>query len=204
MTRFSPRAKILLYILLATTVFISGSLAVSAVSLGIVLIFALRVPLSTFRRGLIPISLFLTFTFISNLFFQAGNVRFEIFGLPVTDEGLRRGGILTLKLFILILGAKLLTATTDAGDLVNAMGELLGPIGKIGFVKELILTMSLTLRLLPIVYDEAADLYKNVKNSKDRALSDKIKLSVSLLAPLFENSLKKAKKMAASGENHGR
>jgi energy-coupling factor transporter transmembrane protein EcfT len=65
----------------------------------------------------------------------------------------------------------------------------------VGFVHELMLTMSLTLRLLPIVYDEAMELYKNVKNSEGTGLHGKFKLAVSLLAPLFERSLEKAKEM---------
>ena len=130
------------------------------------------------------------------MLFQTGNVLYEISGLSITDEGLRRGSLLTLKLFILILGAKVLTSTTKAEDLVNGMSELLGPLGKTGFVKELIFTMSLTLRLLPIVYNEALELYKDVKNSEGTSLAGKIRLSVSLLTPLFERSLKKAREMS--------
>jgi energy-coupling factor transporter transmembrane protein EcfT len=75
------------------------------------------------------------------------------------------------------------------------MSGLLGPVGRLGFVKEVIVTMSLTLRLLPIIYNEASVLYKNVKKSETNGLAGKIRLSVSLLTPLFENSLKKAKEM---------
>ena len=196
MRTFSPRAKILLYVLLATTVFFSHSFSVSLISLVFVMFFAIRLPFSTLKRGLIPIMLFLTFTFISNVFYQTGNVLYEVSGFSITDEGLRSGSLLTLKLFILILGAKALTATTKAEDLVNGMSELLGPIGKTGFVKELLFTMSLTLRLLPIVYDEALELYKDVKNSEGASIAGKIRLSVSLLTPLFERSLKKAREMS--------
>lgn len=196
MRTFSPRAKILLYVLLATTVFFSHSFSVSLISLVFVMFFAIRLPFSTLKRGLIPIMLFLTFTFISNVFYQTGNVLYEVSGLSITDEGLRSGSLLTLKLFILILGAKALTSTTKAEDLVNGMSELLGPIGKTGFVKELLFTMSLTLRLLPIVYDEALELYKDVKNSEGTSIAGKIRLSVSLLTPLFERSLKKAREMS--------
>ncbi len=111
-------------------------------------------------------------------------------------EGLIGAGRLTLRLFILILGAKVLTATTKAEELVNGMGGLLGPIGRIGFVKELIFTMSLTLRLLPIVYNETLELYKDVKNSEGTSLTGKVKLAVLLLTPLFERSLKKARELS--------
>jgi energy-coupling factor transport system permease protein len=193
---FSPKAKIVLYILLATAVFFSNSLKVSLLSLGFVTVFAVKIPFSTLKRGLIPVMLFLLFTFVSNVLYQTGDVIYKISGISITDKGLLRGGLLTLKLFILILGAKVLTATTRAEDLVAGMGELLGPIGKTVFVRDLIFTMSLTLRLLPIVYNEALELFRDVKNSEGTSVADKVRMSVSLLTPLFERSLKKAKEMS--------
>lgn len=148
------------------------------------------------KRGLLPIMFFLTFTFVSNVFYQSGKVSFEIFGLPVTDEGLVRGAGLTLRLFIMILGAKVLTATTKADDLVAGMGKLLGPVGRLGYVKELMYTMSLTLRLLPIIYNEALKLYRDLKNSQGTGLTGKIRLAVTLLTPLFQRSLEKAEEIS--------
>ena len=148
------------------------------------------------KRGLLPIMFFLTFTFVSNVFYQSGKGSFEIFGLPVTDEGLVRGAGLTLRLFILILGAKVLTATTKADDLVAGMGKLLGPVGRLGYVKELMYTMSLTLRLLPIIYNEALKLYRDLKNSQGTGLTGKIRLAVTLLTPLFQRSLEKAEEIS--------
>lgn len=148
------------------------------------------------KRGLIPILLFLIFTFISHVLFQEGRVVYELPGIQVTEEGLRRGGQLAVRLFILILGAKVLTATTRAEDLVNSMSGLLGPVGRLEYVRELINTMSLTLRLLPIIYDEAMELYSEVKKSGGSGLKDKIRLAVEMLTALFERSLKKAKEMS--------
>ena len=195
MTRFSPKAKILLYLVLVIAVFLIEKFVFGLLLLLGTVIIAVRVPFSTLKRGLVPIMFFLLFTFLSNVLFQEGTVYYEMFGLSLTEEGLIRGGQLTLRLFTLILGAKILTATTEAGDLVRGMTALLGPAGRVGFVSELMLTMSLTLRLLPIVYDEAVELYRNVKNSGGSGIAGKIKLAVSLLTPLFERSLQKAREM---------
>lgn len=103
------------------------------------------------------------------------------------------GGHLTLRLFIMILGAKILTATTSTEELVKAMTGLLGPAAKLKPVREFMFTMSLTLRFLPIIYDEAQILYENtIKNSSDSTLLNKIRLSASLISPLFERSFKRA------------
>lgn len=203
MTAVSPTAKIILYIVLVIAVFISDSFKADLILLCIVIAIASKAPFSVLKRGIIPISLFLTFTFISNMLFQEGQTLYDIFGLTVTREGLRRGGLLTLRLVILILGAKVLTATTKAEELVSGMKGLLGPVGKVAYVRELIYTMSLTLRLLPIVYNEAMDLYRDVKNSDGSGLTGKIKLAAALLTPLFERSLEKAKEISAMEEEIG-
>lgn len=204
MAVFSPRARILLYVLLAVAVFWSGSIKTDLILLSVVAVVAARVPLARLKRGLIPMLLFLLFTFVSNVFFYAGEVVHNIFGLAITDKGLREGGHLTLRLFILIIGAKVLTATTKAEDLVGGMSGLLGPIGRLGPVREFILTMTLTLRFLPIIYNEAFTLYREmIKESRGARLADRIRLSVALLTPLFERSLKKAKELADKEQGFG-
>jgi len=197
---FGPKAKILLYVLLAIVVFASGSYKINLAVMCLVAVLAANVPLSSLKRGIIPITLFLTFTFISNILFQEGHVVYQVFGLRLTHDGLVRGGELTLRLFILILGAKVLTSTTGAEELVHAMSALLGPVGRLGFVKELIYTMSLTLRLLPIVYEEAIEVYRSLKNADKPGLSAKLRLSVELLTSLFNRSLEKAKEMSVDEE----
>ncbi len=52
----------------------------------------------------------------------------------------------------------------------------------------------------PVIYDEAQILYReNVKNSAETTLIGKVKLSSSLLAPLFENSKKRAEDLHEKG-----
>lgn len=201
MITFSPTAKILLYIFFIIAVFISNSIDIDLVLLALTLVFAIRVPISILKRGIIPISLFLTFTFFSNILFQTGRVIYEFWGIVVTEEALTRSSHLTLRLFMLIMGAKILTAATSAGDLVRAVTLLLGPVGRWKPVKDLISTMSLTLSFLPIIYDEAQNLYREtLKNSPEAALTDKIRLSALLVAPLFERSMKRAKDLQTKGE----
>ncbi|MEW6600544.1 MAG: energy-coupling factor transporter transmembrane component T [Nitrospirota bacterium] len=200
MKPLSPLIKIVLYILLIIAVFFTDSDLLHVLLLCSVAVIAFNAPVSALRRGLVPITLFLAFTFISNILFQEGKTVFILSGLTITEEGLQRGGRLTLRLLILIFGAKVLTATTKAEDLVSGMGRLLGPLGRSGFINELLLTMSLTLRLLPIVYNEALELYKDIKNTEGTSLAGKVRLAVSLLTPLFERSLKKAREISDTGE----
>ncbi|MEK6528220.1 MAG: hypothetical protein AABZ36_04980, partial [Nitrospirota bacterium] len=77
MITFSPAAKILLYIFFIISVFISNSLEIDLMLLALTFVFAVRVPISILKRGIIPILLFLAFTFFSNILFQTGRVIYE-------------------------------------------------------------------------------------------------------------------------------
>ncbi|MEK7308953.1 MAG: energy-coupling factor transporter transmembrane component T [Nitrospirota bacterium] len=201
MITFSPAAKILLYIFFIISVFISNSLEIDLMLLALTFVFAVRVPISILKRGIIPILLFLAFTFFSNILFQTGRVIYEFWGIAVTEEALVRSSHLTLRLFMLIMGAKILTATTSAEEIITAVTVLLGPVGRWKPIKDFISTMSLTLRFLPIIYDEARNLYKEaLKNSPEAAFTDKIRLSALLVTPLFERSMKRAKDLQTKGE----
>ncbi len=200
MIKFSPAAKILLYILLIITVFLTNSFKVYLGIIILVSFFAFSLPVSVLTRGLVPITLFILFTFISNALFQTGRVVYEIFGLTLTEEGIKNGGHLALRLFILIFGAKILTAATATDDLVRGMISFLGPLGKRRPVKEFVSTMSLSIQFLPIIYDEAQICYRETfKNSTEKTFLDKIRLSASLLSTLFERSIKRARDL--SNEN---
>jgi energy-coupling factor transport system permease protein len=194
---FSPASRIFLYLTLIVLVFLSGTFTTDLLLLVLVLIVALRVPGSILGRGLVPISFFVLFTFFSNVLFSYGRVVYEIWGLSFTEEGLRKGGHLSLRLLTLIFGAKVLTATTPADDLVGAMVQLLGPVGRLKPVREFIVTLSLTLRFLPIIYNEAQTLYRDtVRHTSEKGFMVKIRLTASLLSPLFERSLKKARDLS--------
>jgi energy-coupling factor transporter transmembrane protein EcfT len=195
--KFSPTAKILLYILLIATVFLSDSIKIDFTLLVVVFLCASGVTLSILTRGFVPILLFLGFTFFSNTLFHTGRVVYELAGFTITEEGLMSGIHLTLRLFILILGAKILTATTSADDLVHGMARLLGPFGRWKPVQEFTSTLSLTLSFLPLIYNEARTLYtETFKNSRTKNLLEKIKLAVALIIPLLERSMKKARELS--------
>jgi energy-coupling factor transporter transmembrane protein EcfT len=137
------------------------------------------------------------FTMLSNLFYQSGRILIEIGGSAITYEGIQRGTHLTLRLFILILGAKILTSSASADDLVRGIINILGPAGRSRAVREFIFTLSLTLRFLPEIYDEAKTLYReSSRNYHDVTWIDRLKATVSVISPLFERSLKRARELS--------
>lgn len=199
MINFSPKTKIFLYVLLIAVTFAAGPLKRHFILLGIVLIPALRIKWEVLKKGLLPIIFFLAFTFLSNIFFETGRVVYGIYGVHITEEGLKKGGQLALRILILIIGAKVITAATPAEDLLKGISGLLGPVGRFNPVKEFIATMSLAIIFLPVIYSEAQALYKEtVRDAPQAAFADKLRLSASLLTPLFERSMKRARELSES------
>lgn len=156
--------------------------------------FAIRVPAGILLRGFYPILFFLAVTFFVNVLFHPGRVIYELGGLLITAEGLSQGAHLAVRLLVLILGAKILTATTGPDELIRAITRILGPFGTWKPVKEFIGTLILTVRFLPLVYAEAKGLLRNTSRElKGKPFSERVKGYAALIVPLFEKSIEKAK-----------
>lgn len=196
MTARSRSAGILFYLLLVLLVFLSRSLKFDILLLASTALFSIGIPLSVLRRGALPISFVLMFTFIINSLFHPGRVIFEFGGTYITMEGVSRGLHLTLRIAVLILGAKILSARIPAGEIVPSIVRLLGPLGKWKPAREFIATLELTVRFLPLVVDEAKTLYgESAHRFHGTGFAERLKTYASLVAPLFERSVKKAKEM---------
>ncbi len=97
----------------------------------------------------------------------------------------------TLRIFFMVAGAKLLTATTPIEMLVEALGKTLAPLEKTGLpVKDFILMMGLTLKCFPKLKDYLAE---NYRNHKDRGKNDgflkKAMIISSFMVPMFMQSM---------------
>jgi len=150
-----------------------------------------RIPLKSLKSGWIPISLFLLFTFISNLLFQHGKIVYSVGPVTITKEGLTLASIRTMRVFFMIAGAKILTATTPVESLVDGMGKILRPFEKFGIpVSDFISTMALTMKTLPRLKDHIGEIYREKKKEgKIRGFWDKAKLISIIMMPLFVKSI---------------
>ncbi|MCX5718938.1 MAG: energy-coupling factor transporter transmembrane component T, partial [Nitrospirae bacterium] len=124
----SPEIKIILYVLFLISLFLIQDITVYLVILLAVLVFLLRIPLKSLKSGWIPISLFLLFTFVSNVLFQHGKILYIAGPVIITEDGLHISLIRTLRVFFMIAGAKILVSTTQIELLIGAFGKLLKPL----------------------------------------------------------------------------
>jgi energy-coupling factor transport system permease protein len=188
----SPEIKIISYILFIAAIFIVQDVTVYLFILFVLLIFLARIPWISLKRGWIPISLLIFFTFASNVLFQSGKILYQAGPFAITEEGINIALIRTMRLFFMIAGAKVLTATTTVESIVGACGRMLKPLERLGVpVAEFFSTAGLTMKSLPRLKDHLIDTYKQkVKENSIQGFWGRIKIASLFLLPLIAKSLR--------------
>jgi len=199
-----PEIKILFYIAFILGLFFIKNLLFF---FGIVILMAIllaRIPMSSLIRGWIPITIFLMFTFFSNLLFQHGRILCQAGPLFVTEEGLTVALLRTIRIFCMIAGAKILTATTGIEPLINAFARLLKPFERMGVpVEEFFSTMGLTMKSLPRLKEQVVSEYRTtVKDRKITGFRNRAKAISSFLMPLFVKSIRSPETFLNEGERN--
>ena len=206
--KLDPRTKLLLTLGLIVVVFVSHGF----VGFGLILAFVLvatalsRLKLKFLLRGLKPIFFIVAFTFVLNVFFQnTGNVLVQLGFLKITDEGLRMALFLAARLVLLVFCTQLLTLTTSPIALTDGLESLLGPLKKVRFpVHEIAMMMSIALRFIPTLMDEADKIMKaqtaRGADFESGNLIQRAKAMVPLLVPLFVGAFRRAEELAMAME----
>lgn len=202
--RLDPRTKLLLTIALIVIVFLSKGFAGFAVIAAFVLFAALStgIHLKFLFRGLKPLLFIIVFTFFLNLFFQSeGNVLFRFHILKITDLGLRTASFMALRLIMLIICSQLLTLTTSPISLTDGLESLFRPLEVFHFpAQEIAMMMSIALRFIPTLMDEADKIMKAQKargaNFETGNIVARAKAMVPLLVPLFVGAFRRAEDLA--------
>lgn len=109
------------------------------------------------------------------------------------------GSILVLRLTTMILTAYLFTATTSHNGLIYALKWILKPFGRVGFpVAEFSLMVSLSLRFIPILLNEADRVFKalTAKGVRLETFRDRINALPLFLSPIFTNTFRRAEELS--------
>ena len=187
-----PEVRIILYTGFVVCLFFIKDLTLYMLILTMLLILMLRVPFSVLKKGWVPISFLLLFTFISNVLFQHGKIRFQAGPFIITDEGLNTATVRTMRFFFMIAGAKMLTATTTPGSMVNALGRLLGPLRKLNIpIDDFLQIMGLTMKSLPRLREEiVSGCGEKVSKGHVSGFLDRVKVISAQLMPVFIKSMR--------------
>ena len=206
--RIDPRAKIALTVLLIIMVFIATGFPAYVLLFGFIIGCALasKIGLPLLWKAVKPILFIVMFTFVLNVFFvPGGNVIFKWAFMTITDEGLRMAAFLAIRLVLLVMTTQLLTLTTSPIELTDGLEALMKPLSKIGFpAHELAMMMSIALRFIPTLLEEADKIMKaQMARGADfdsGNLMARAKAMVPLLVPLFVSAFRRADELALAME----
>lgn len=189
--------KIILYVLFVVALFVVRSPEIFALlTPALLIVLLLTVPVRLAGRGWVPISILLIFTFLSNLFFHPGKVVFHPGPLVITEEGVTAATVRTLRVLLMIMGAKIVIATTSAELLVASLGRIFRPLERFGLpVGEFFSTMGLVMKSLPKLRQEiSAACRKEMENGKDEGFWNRIKTVAGVCSALFVGGLESPEK----------
>ncbi len=205
--RMDPRAKILCTMIFIVAIFLAKDVASYAlVTAFIALCIAVSgVPFRMVVRAVKPLWLILLFTMMIHVLSTPGNVVWEWGWFSVTEEGLRNGTLMTLRLVYLIGFSSLLTYTTSPITLTDGIESLLSPFRRIGVpAHELAMMMTIALRFIPTLLEETDRIMK-AQASRGADFSSgniwqRAKAMVPLLVPLFISAFRRADDLATAME----
>ncbi|MDD4237569.1 MAG: energy-coupling factor transporter transmembrane component T [Desulfotomaculaceae bacterium] len=204
--RLDPRTKVVCVLVVGVAVLVALGWAGFVPA---VLITIAAIALSGFSprliiRGLRPLWLILTVTFLLQLLLTPGEVLLELGPLHISWEGLEAGSQLFLRLGLLIFLASLLTQTTTPVSLTAGLESLLAPLTRVGVpAHELSMMMTIALSFIPTLMQEA-DILVKAQRSRGAGLAGGpagwIKNMIPLLVPLFAGAMRRADDLAIAME----
>ena len=130
------------------------------------------------------------------------------FDFQIYESGLTNAGFVFLRIVMMIGFTSLLTVSTMSTDINNGLEWLLTPLKVIKIpVSVFSMTISLTLRFIPTLYEEskkimAAQASRGV-DFQEGKLHDKITQIISLLIPMFVISFRRAEDLSNAMEARG-
>ena len=207
--RLDPRVKILLTVIMIVAVFMVKSLVGYALVLGFVYLAArmAKIPFKMLVKGVKALRFILILTFLLNLFFNNGTTMLVEWGfIKISVEGLSQAVHYSLRLVFLVMGTSLMTLTTSPIALSDGMELLLSPLKVIRFpAHELAMMMSIALRFIPTLMEEADKIMKaqmaRGADFESGNLIARAKAMVPLLVPLFVSAFRRAGDLAMAMES---
>lgn len=205
--KLDPRVKIFATVFFMVTVFMVNRILLYLPLF--IYIFAVikvcNIKFSTVIRGLKNLFIIILITTIFNLALTPGRVALDLGFIQITYEGIERSIFIILRLSLLVMGTTLLTLTTSPMDLTYGLEKIFSPLKKINFpVSEFALMISIALRFIPTLYDEAEKIMNAQKSRgadfESGNIFNRAKSMIPLLVPLFLSSMERADDLATAME----
>ncbi|MBC8015034.1 MAG: energy-coupling factor transporter transmembrane protein EcfT [Sporomusaceae bacterium] len=205
--QLDPRTKIISTILFISSIFLAENYqaySIIAVFVGIIIGLA-GIPVRMIVRSLKPLWIIIMLTLFIHILTTPGAIIYSIGPMTVTEEGLRQGLMMSLRLLFLIVISSLLTFTTSPVVLTDGIERLLGPFKKIGLpAHELAMMMTIALRFIPTLLEETDRIMKaQMARGADFTSGNILRRArnmIPLLVPLFISAFRRADELATAME----
>lgn len=206
--RLDPRTKILSTLLLIIAVFLAntavGYAALCAMVLFIILISGL--PFMLVLKSVKPLLFIIVLTLVLHVVMGQGeHVLYQWKFIRVTEEGLRLGVQMAMRLILLLMISSILTFTTSPIVLTDGIEALLRPFRVIGVpAHELAMMMTIALRFIPTLMEETDRIIK-AQTARGADFSGgnllvRAKNMLPILVPLFISAFRRADDLAVAME----
>lgn len=205
-----PRIKIILMVWLIVFIFASGNAFALALSTLFVLavLFISGIKFKMYLKNMKAILPVLIFTAIINIFYgEGGTVILSFWRLTITTGGIYRSVFMALRITLLIFISSVLTYTTTPNDLTDGIESLLSPLKFIGLknaVHTLAMMMTIALRFIPTLIEEAEKIMNAQKargaDLESGGLVKRVKALIPILIPLLISSVRRASELAEAME----
>jgi len=206
--RLDPRTKILSTLLLIVAVFLAntaiGYAALCAMVLFIILVSGL--PFMMVLKSVKPLLFIIVLTLMLHAVMGQGeHVLYQWKFIKVTEEGLRLGVQMAMRLILLLMISSILTFTTSPIVLTDGIEALLRPFRVIGVpAHELAMMMTIALRFIPTLMEETDRIIK-AQTARGADFSGgnllvRAKNMLPILVPLFISAFRRADDLAVAME----
>lgn len=208
--RLDPRTKLICAALAVPAVIMTISLwPLILITLWVILAALISgIRPGVYWQSLKPLWFILIISFTLQLFFTPGETLFSFGFITVSREGLINSGWTLWRIAILIIIAAVVTFTTTPLQLTHALEWLLAPLIRVRVpVRELTMMISLALRFIPTLFDEARHLLMAQRsrgvNFTTGSVKDRAMRLIPFMVPLLVNIFRRADELALAMEIRG-
>ena len=206
--RLDPRTKILSTLLLIIAVFLANSaIGYGTLCAMVLLIIAVSgLPFMLVLKSVKPLLFIIVLTLVLHaLMGQGEHVLYQWKFIKITEEGLRLGVQMAIRLILLLMISSILTFTTSPIVLTDGIEALLRPFRVIGVpAHELAMMMTIALRFIPTLMEETDRIIK-AQTARGADFSGgnllvRAKNMLPILVPLFISAFRRADDLAIAME----
>lgn len=205
--RLDPRVKLMGTLVYIIALFIAGNAITFAYMAAVLvtMIILCKVPVSFMVKGLRSIIVLIIIAGAINVLFTPGEPLVSFGIINITLVGIKKAAIVIIRMIFLIVGTSILTLTTSPTKLTEGLEKAFGFLAVFNApVHEVAMMMSIALRFIPILMEEADKIMKaQLARGADfttGSLIKRAKAIIPILVPLFVSAFRRANDLAMAME----